>query len=555
MATTTTTPPKTAGVEAARMAGSRFASFAGSEEGGRRETAKTATAEASAAAVAQPSSTVGWSAFGERERASGFSAGDTLAVGAAALASPATAHSEDCSTDATLSSWSAFGDDVSAASAAAAAATAAAGFGAGINMTPTVGGGVPAVWGEGVFAASTAGADDGGATTGGEGEDAAAAASTEDKGENLPPATHSPTEAAALVSGDADQEEEKAAAEKPVDTDRLAKESQLEMVDGVATVPPATASGSADALPGLTAFAVGARDVGAGGRDVNEREASSSVYAGEGTHEPVEGSPRRVSEGTDLASAERTTDGHVPGPDVHPAVLERKAGAARDFSCPPVNSVVITGTTEQKEESAEARPTDGLNETALATLISPIKEVTLGSCAWDGSGGGDRDGGTTATSSTAAAVAVEASTASMPVELDEQRAGDKAPQGGSDDNEAKSPPALLRPTAALDAGSGVGSECGTPPHPPGERERAAPSPDATPGGGSDLGAMVRVEVGSRAIMLAGPQSVVSAAEAATAHARSPLVGSSARLTSVLSSNGQVTTVAVADLWNAGATTR
>lgn len=63
---------------------------------------------------------------------------------------------------------------------------------------------------------------------------------------------------------------------------------------------------------------------------------------------------------------------------------------------------------------------------------------------------------------------------------------------------------------------------------------------------------VRVEVG--AVILAGPEAVLSSAEAAAAHVKSPLLGSSGRFTSVPSSKGEMETVAVTDLWNGGDTT-
>ena len=69
------------------------------------------------------------------------------------------------------------------------------------------------------------------------------------------------------------------------------------------------------------------------------------------------------------------------------------------------------------------------------------------------------------------------------------------------------------------------------------------------------GNTTRVEVGGPTVVLAGPVSVLSAAEAATAHARSPLLGSNARFSSAPSSRGDMTTVAVVDLWNGGTTTR
>ena len=67
--------------------------------------------------------------------------------------------------------------------------------------------------------------------------------------------------------------------------------------------------------------------------------------------------------------------------------------------------------------------------------------------------------------------------------------------------------------------------------------------------------MVRVEVGGRAVVLAGPKSVLLAAEAAASHARSPLLGSNPRFPTAPSSRGDMTTVAVVDMWNGGATTR
>lgn len=69
---------------------------------------------------------------------------------------------------------------------------------------------------------------------------------------------------------------------------------------------------------------------------------------------------------------------------------------------------------------------------------------------------------------------------------------------------------------------------------------------------SDRILTVRVEVG--AVVLAGPEAVLSSAEAAAAHARSPLLGSNGRFTSVPSSKGEMETVAVTDLWNGGDTT-
>lgn len=69
------------------------------------------------------------------------------------------------------------------------------------------------------------------------------------------------------------------------------------------------------------------------------------------------------------------------------------------------------------------------------------------------------------------------------------------------------------------------------------------------------GNTIRVEVVGPTVVIAGPVSVLSAAEAATAHARSPMLGSNARFSSAPSSRGDITTVAVVDLWNGGTTTR
>lgn len=67
--------------------------------------------------------------------------------------------------------------------------------------------------------------------------------------------------------------------------------------------------------------------------------------------------------------------------------------------------------------------------------------------------------------------------------------------------------------------------------------------------------MVRVEVGGRSVILAGPESAVSPVEAAGTHVRAPLLGSNAGLASVPSAGGDVSTVAVVDLGAGGSTTR
>lgn len=64
-----------------------------------------------------------------------------------------------------------------------------------------------------------------------------------------------------------------------------------------------------------------------------------------------------------------------------------------------------------------------------------------------------------------------------------------------------------------------------------------------------------VEVEKRAFVLAGPESVISPAQAAAAHGKAPLLSSNPRQASVPSSKGEVATVVVADLCNEGVTTR
>lgn len=123
-----------------------------------------------------------------------------------------------------------------------------------------------------------------------------------------------------------------------------------------------------------------------------------------------------------------------------------------------------------------------------------------------------------------------------------KRCADAAGGGGDvSSNTSARPPSTSAPATAEIRGT----------FPQKEKEGAmAASPEA-----EHPGTAVRVMVEDHAITFAGRGSVVPVAEVASAHARSPLLASSPRRTSVSSMKGGVATVAVADLWNTGATTR
>ena len=83
----------------------------------------------------------------------------------------------------------------------------------------------------------------------------------------------------------------------------------------------------------------------------------------------------------------------------------------------------------------------------------------------------------------------------------------------------------------------------------GWQERAPHGEDGS--GGEEGGAKVAISC----IVLAGPAGVFSITAAARAHVRSPLLGAGASVISVASSQEDMATVAIVDLWNGGATTR
>ena len=212
------------------------------------------------------------------------------------------------------------------------------------------------------------------------------------------------------------------------------------------------------------------------------------------------------------------------------------------------------GTGEWPEGGVEERSDDDGNDdvahdpiqSTLPHQVSPTKnDPVRGTWTWRGMGNVSSEGG----GDSAKGRGRENNDAVTTISIEEDR-------GAIDDASSKDP--------SRTSGTGKGgahfpetSSAGDsqPTSPDGDGDETVTPGQAMPAAATTVGRRLVARVDVRSVVLAGPESVVSAAEAAAAHVRSPLLGSNAKLTSVSSSKGGINTVAVTDLCEGGSTTR